>query len=264
MALEPITRQEQIIAGKELEPITRMEQFLKEYGGASSWNDLTDKPFGEEEIIVLPETELTFADDAPAMFTPLASVDGSGVYDVTFDGVVYECTPISAGTALFLGNGVVAGLDDSGEPFAIMIGEENGSVMGMCISLAGNITANVSIKGVSVVRIDPKYIPKSGTIDLVALGVGTVKKSETVEAVLGDDLKKTFENQLRNIESQGLAKVCFEYSFAMERGIATLTMTISANLGEYNMVGFYYGSIIEITYKNGTISATAKSLAYGT
>ena len=29
MALEPITRQEQIIAGKDLEPITRQEKFLK-------------------------------------------------------------------------------------------------------------------------------------------------------------------------------------------------------------------------------------------
>ena len=35
MALEPITRQEQIIAGKELKPITRMEKFLKQYGGGS-------------------------------------------------------------------------------------------------------------------------------------------------------------------------------------------------------------------------------------
>lgn len=33
MALEPITRQEQIIAGKDLEPITRMEKFLKYFGG---------------------------------------------------------------------------------------------------------------------------------------------------------------------------------------------------------------------------------------
>ena len=33
MALEPITRQEQIIAGKDLEPITRMEMFLKQFGG---------------------------------------------------------------------------------------------------------------------------------------------------------------------------------------------------------------------------------------
>ena len=35
MALEPITRAEQIIAGKDLEPITRMEMFLKQYGGGS-------------------------------------------------------------------------------------------------------------------------------------------------------------------------------------------------------------------------------------
>ena len=35
MALEPITRQEQIIAGKDLKPITRMEMFLKQYGGGS-------------------------------------------------------------------------------------------------------------------------------------------------------------------------------------------------------------------------------------
>ena len=35
MALEPITREEQIIAGKDLKPITRMEMFLKQYGGGS-------------------------------------------------------------------------------------------------------------------------------------------------------------------------------------------------------------------------------------
>ena len=37
MELEPITRQEQIIAGKDLEPITRMEKFLKQYGGGSGF-----------------------------------------------------------------------------------------------------------------------------------------------------------------------------------------------------------------------------------
>ena len=34
MALEPITRQEKIIAGEDLQPITRLEKFLKEYGGS--------------------------------------------------------------------------------------------------------------------------------------------------------------------------------------------------------------------------------------
>lgn len=37
MALEPITRKEQIIAGKDLEPVTRMEMFLKQYGGGSGF-----------------------------------------------------------------------------------------------------------------------------------------------------------------------------------------------------------------------------------
>ena len=36
MALEPITRQEKIIAGQDLTPITRMEFFLKAYGGGGS------------------------------------------------------------------------------------------------------------------------------------------------------------------------------------------------------------------------------------
>lgn len=234
-------------------------------GGATTWDELEGKPFGEEEVIVLPETELTFADDAPAMFVPLTSVDGSGVYTVTFDGAVYECTPIVATAGWYiLGNGSIAGLDDSGEPFAIMIGEENGSAAGMCVSLAGNLTANVSIKGVSIVRIDPKYIPKSEAVNLVALGVGRIESSKTVTAVLGDDLKNTLENQLRNAESQGIVKASFEYNFAKYTGIATLSMTISSNAGEYTAVSFYLNHIIEITYKNGTISATALRLAYET
>lgn len=36
MALEPITRQEKIIAGQDLTPITRMEMFLKQFGGGGS------------------------------------------------------------------------------------------------------------------------------------------------------------------------------------------------------------------------------------
>ena len=42
MGLEAITRQEQIIVGKDLKPVTRMEKFLKSYGGGSGggadWN----------------------------------------------------------------------------------------------------------------------------------------------------------------------------------------------------------------------------------
>ena len=43
MELEPITRQEQIIAGKDLEPITRMERFLKDYGVSNYFGETTVK-----------------------------------------------------------------------------------------------------------------------------------------------------------------------------------------------------------------------------
>ena len=72
MDLKPITRQEQIIAGKDLEPITRMERFLKEYGGASSWNDLTDKPFGEETVTVNEPLNITWDGNTEG----LVSVEG--------------------------------------------------------------------------------------------------------------------------------------------------------------------------------------------
>ena len=78
MALKPITRQEQIIVGKNLEPITRMERFLKEYGGGSGggssvqsdWNQtdssaagfIKNKPFGDELVEIMSETEITGAD----------------------------------------------------------------------------------------------------------------------------------------------------------------------------------------------------------
>lgn len=42
MELEPITRQEKIIAGYNLEPITRLEKFLKEYGGSGGGASSSD------------------------------------------------------------------------------------------------------------------------------------------------------------------------------------------------------------------------------
>ena len=42
MALEPITRQEKIIAGQDLEPITRMEMFLKQFCGGGGGGGSAD------------------------------------------------------------------------------------------------------------------------------------------------------------------------------------------------------------------------------
>lgn len=44
MELEPITRQEKIIAGQDLTPITRMEKFLKQFGGGGGGGGSVPKP----------------------------------------------------------------------------------------------------------------------------------------------------------------------------------------------------------------------------
>ena len=62
MALKPITRQEQIIAGKDLEPITRMEKFLKEYGGgggASSGGGATSYYIKKDDDCLYHDVECT-------------------------------------------------------------------------------------------------------------------------------------------------------------------------------------------------------------
>ena len=51
MELEAITRQEQIIAGKDLQPVTRMEFFLKAYGGGGSGGGVSP----EEVVAIVKE-----------------------------------------------------------------------------------------------------------------------------------------------------------------------------------------------------------------
>lgn len=73
MELEAITRQEQIIAGKDLQPVTRMEFFLKAYGGGSSgggvqpdWNQndstaadyVKNRPFYDKTLVSVPNPEI--------------------------------------------------------------------------------------------------------------------------------------------------------------------------------------------------------------
>lgn len=143
MALEPITRQEQIIAGKDLQPITRMERFLKEYGGGgsgggvSSWNDLPDKPFGVETVLGAELINGTYttasipayggAFGADLGFDEALSVVPESI-DVVLDGVEYNNLSVTATPAGSLAGNLSkantllgTSFADTGEPFVIGI-----------------------------------------------------------------------------------------------------------------------------------------------
>ena len=190
MALEPITRQEKIIAGQDLTPITRMEKFLKEFGGGGSWDSLKDKPFGDFEVFNVPEMMLTTVAN-PDMggivgaFIEFASeLTAPNEYTVKFGDAEYVCGFDGAG----LGNLALAGFeDDTGEPFLIITDD------GLNFVVTSEAVTNVpfSVRGVQAVPLEREYAPEAVLIDLVGAGIPTVNASGAVTCQFPDD--KLFE-----------------------------------------------------------------------
>ena len=202
MALKPITRQEQIIAGKGLEPITRMERFLKEYGGgggASSWNDLADKPFGETTVM----GDTLYWD---------GNTDGLAHCNIGTDVyLVSEATP----SLDELANGIIVRLDGGEEynmsyaeaeqmynamgvvtsqnfPAFIIIYGDNFEANGLVFPKAGiylmathegyvsalTIPNYGKFESTVVKTIDPKYLPKASMES-----AGIIKKSDIIQII---------------------------------------------------------------------------------
>ena len=134
MALEPITRQEKIIAGQDLTPITRMEMFLKNFGGGGGGGSVP-KPLTYDympegypkkamgTVTLMEEQALAFTPvgsagvHVAALAEPLALVGGQ-TYTVSWDGTEYQCVFFDNGKKAYLGNASIGGSgEDTGEPF---------------------------------------------------------------------------------------------------------------------------------------------------
>ena len=131
MALEPITRQEKIIAGQDLEPITRLEMFLKNFGGGGGGS--VPKPLtfdympdgyprkSAETVTLLEEQELAFTDNEGVYVAPLTNaleIVVGQTYTVNWDGTEYECVCSAFNSRRVLGNLSIYGMgNDTGEPF---------------------------------------------------------------------------------------------------------------------------------------------------
>ena len=132
MALEPITRQEKIIAGQDLTPITRMEMFLKNFGGGggSVPKPLTYDYMPEgypkksaQTTTLMEEQEVAFASAGGAgrygaLLTEALDIVEGQTYTVNWDGTEYECVCYTFSSMLVLGNLSIMGTgDNTGEPF---------------------------------------------------------------------------------------------------------------------------------------------------
>ena len=133
MALEPIRRQEKIIAGQDLTPITRMEMFLKNFGGGGGGSvpkpltyDYMPEGYPSKSVgtvTLMEEQEVAFSSEGntgqyTAYLTELLEIAQGQVCTVKWDGTEYELVCSVFNSSLILGNLSISGLgDDTGEPF---------------------------------------------------------------------------------------------------------------------------------------------------
>ena len=131
MALEPITRQEKIIAGQDLTPITRMEMFLKNFGGGGGGSvpkpltyDYMPEGYPSKTIgttTLMEEQEVAFAlgqGAYVAFLTEAIEIAKGQTYAVNWDGSEYECVCFVFNLSPTIGNMSILGVgDDTGEPF---------------------------------------------------------------------------------------------------------------------------------------------------
>lgn len=156
------------------------EKFKGGSSGVSSWNDLTDKPFGEEKsLATLIDGSYEAKYYASNSFweggcIPSISdvhLTNGETYIVTFDGIEYVCECTILNGLPFVGNPAVMGDTDNGIPFAI-IEDVTGQTFGepafsWVPTPSSNPTADLTVsyniklvsECVSITKIDPKYIP---------------------------------------------------------------------------------------------------------
>ena len=160
-----------IAEGKEvtLEPKTRLEWWLKKIaesggsGGVSSWNDLTDKPFGKEESLVeiLPETTLAVGADEALLDYEL-NIESGKTYKVKWNGTEYKSEAVilplnETMTLLAIGNVQDITGEDNGLPFVIVV--IGGQTSIVSLNEEETVTLSIVCNDTVIKTIDKEYLP---------------------------------------------------------------------------------------------------------
>lgn len=249
-------------------------------GGVSSWNDLTDKPFGEEtdKVEVFAEQTLEgFALDsqynlfARSVMPVEVSLTLGETYTVHWDGKSYDCiaqdgSVVSPG-AIALGNlSNFAGVGN-GEPFALGVmflrdGDEEFSALAILVldptDTSTSHTLAISKDGVVVKLLDRKYLPGPPEFDLTAMGLPALTMDGTTVSVSAIDV-----SDLMAAFGKGPVKLTFE----VDSGTGTIGMqpilcaTLSA--GYYNACFLTVSNNIPFLFSITAGSAAGTGVLYG-
>ena len=251
MALEPITRQEKIIAGQDLTPITRMEKFLKEFGGGGGggaqpdWNaaegepgHILNRPFYEStEVLFDQRVEFELLEGLMGITAPFPEpLEPGKTYRVTYNDVAYDCVANigPSGELCYLGNASIMGLDDTGEPFVVLVVEEMGQVFGQIASINSDTSATIRIEKTVIHPIDPKFL--TGVL-LYADESGYLYKSD----VLSEENEVSMDEVL-GYAKKGMTVVVTPYAIGERTDYYYATVIIKITTEEPNYARVLVGS----------------------
>lgn len=219
-----------------------------------------------EESAFLNEAEVTFVDMdgmMGAMFTPNAAI-GVGAYTVNWNGVAYPVNAIYADGLVLMGNMSALGGDDTGEPFLILT---NGGEL-VVVPLDGSESAVISIFGLLATPIHRDCIPDLVTLDLVSLGVSTLKTDEVATVTVDDSTIRL----LTSAEKNGVIKLslCYELKgFNLftntigdytDMGTDTVIATICKYSGTYRITTILSNNIVVCEIRHNTLNIIARML----
>jgi hypothetical protein len=240
-----------------------------------SFNDLSDKPFGEEFVAVFNQT-VTFGNGQYVQPDMLPFSVGDSV-TVTFDGVKYELVvssdPMGMGMGV-LGNFAIMGdAVDTGEPFIMLNGTDPYQGSAFVIMAPGLETANVMIECTTVKTIDSKYIPANigGGVVIVedaaaASGVATVEQGALMATMNAFEIAQAVLSGKSVYFTNGYEDfVPFIYAFRLN-DMMTGTMAVPALADPYVLFGAIREDGWYVQYKvylDGSYEDTSYLLAMG-
>jgi hypothetical protein len=139
-----------------------LKQKIKENSGAFSWNDLADKPFGEEigEVDILVKDSLAYSESEQMYMGTIAAIPEVGKnYTVIYNGTDYDTSAVDFGSGIIaLGNlGAIGQGENTGEPFIAII-NPSAYVVGF-LPMDGAQEFSLEIKGFakSIKQLDEKF-----------------------------------------------------------------------------------------------------------
>ncbi len=166
--------------------LASVEELLENAELSVSWDDITDKPFGEEPsgevlaegTVICEMQSIGGGVSAVCDLVDPIDLEAGRLYSVEFDGTVYEVTAAgeTAAAALALVDGVAVMSESAEETTALMVAaEETMAVLAVndeivfisglvkektvIVAPAGQHSYKVSTAGGTIKKIDPKYLP---------------------------------------------------------------------------------------------------------